>query len=107
MKSRNEGRLLSEYRRLVTGLATEGIGTSDMLLANPVLPQDLLHEAVPGNIRKAEHFVSFVRRFLEYVKVGMSVFLALSLCLCLCPSPSLSSSPLFLASHFPNGCNQI
>jgi hypothetical protein len=29
----------------------------------------LLLEAVPGNIRKAEHFVSFMRRFIEYLKV--------------------------------------
>ena len=69
MKERNKGRLEAEYRRLVTGLATEGIGSTDLLLANPVLPQDILQEAVPGNIRKAEHFISFMRRFLEYVKV--------------------------------------
>ena len=34
-----------------------------------VLPDDLLHEAVPGNIRKAEHFVAFLKRFVEYLKV--------------------------------------
>jgi len=34
-----------------------------------VLPDDLLTEAVPGNIRKAEHFVAFLRRFVEYLKV--------------------------------------
>ena len=26
-------------------------------------------EAVPGNIRQAEHFVNFMRRFIEYLKV--------------------------------------
>ena len=26
-------------------------------------------EAIPGNIRKAEHFVGFMRRFIEYLKV--------------------------------------
>ena len=26
-------------------------------------------EAVPGSIRQAEHFVAFMRRFVEYVKV--------------------------------------
>lgn len=36
----------------------------------PVLPDDLLMEAVPGNIRKAEHFVAFLKRFVEYLKVG-------------------------------------
>ena len=34
-----------------------------------VLPEDLLKEAVPGNIRKAEHFVAFLKRFVEYLKV--------------------------------------
>jgi len=28
-------------------------------------------EAVPGNIRKAEHFVGFMRRFIEYLKVWL------------------------------------
>lgn len=35
----------------------------------PVLPEDLLTEAIPGNIRKAEHFVAFLKRFVEYLKV--------------------------------------
>lgn len=34
-----------------------------------MLPEDLLTEAVPGNIRKAEHFVAFLKRFVEYLKV--------------------------------------
>jgi hypothetical protein len=34
-----------------------------------VLPADLLKEAVPGNIRRAEHFVAFLKRFVEYLKV--------------------------------------
>jgi len=25
---------------------------------------------VPGNIRRAEHFVAFLRRFVEYLKAG-------------------------------------
>ena len=39
------------------------------LTASAVLPEDLLTEAVPGNIRKAEHFVAFLKRFVEYLKV--------------------------------------
>ncbi len=35
----------------------------------PALPDDLLKEAVPGNIRRAEHFVAFLKRFVEYLKV--------------------------------------
>lgn len=34
-----------------------------------MLPEDLLKEAVPGNIRRAEHFVAFLKRFIEYLKV--------------------------------------
>lgn len=33
------------------------------------LPDDLLQEAVPGNIRRAEHFIGFLKRFVEYLKV--------------------------------------
>lgn len=36
-------------------------------LANPSLPSDILAEAVPGNIRRAEHFLAFVRRFIQYL----------------------------------------
>jgi DNA excision repair protein ERCC-2 len=39
---------------------------ADLLTA---LPDDLLKEAVPGNIRRADHFVAFLKRFVEYLKV--------------------------------------
>ena len=39
-----------------------------------VLPEDLLKEAIPGNIRKAEHFVAFLKRFVEYLKVRMNYY---------------------------------
>jgi hypothetical protein len=41
----------------------------DSYLMNVALPDDLLQEAVPGNIRRAEHFVTFLKRFVEYLKV--------------------------------------
>jgi hypothetical protein len=41
-------------------------------ITSTVLPDDLLKEAVPGNIRKAEHFVAFLKRFVEYLKVSRS-----------------------------------
>jgi DNA excision repair protein ERCC-2 len=44
---------------------------SDQLLANPLVPADILHEAVPGNIRRAEHFVMFLKRLVEYLKQRM------------------------------------
>ncbi|TPX69126.1 hypothetical protein SpCBS45565_g02654 [Spizellomyces sp. 'palustris'] len=40
---------------------------------NIVLPDDILQEAVPGNIRRAEHFVAFLRRFIEYLKTRLRV----------------------------------
>jgi DNA excision repair protein ERCC-2 len=54
MKSTDEAKLQSEYQ-------------------NPALPDDLLKEAVPGNIRRAEHFVAFLKRFIEYLKTRMKV----------------------------------
>lgn len=57
-------------------------GTSDYFIAETsrlicfvVLPDDLLKEAVPGNIRKAEHFVAFLKRFVEYLKVSRERYL--------------------------------
>jgi DNA excision repair protein ERCC-2 len=80
--------LQDEYAKLVEGLqeaaddedsfvANAGRSTFCPLLAvadvigllSPVLPEDLLKEAIPGNIRKAEHFVAFLKRFVEYLKV--------------------------------------
>jgi hypothetical protein len=43
-----------------------------LLSLGTVLPEDLLKEAIPGNIRKAEHFVAFLKRLVEYLKVGRS-----------------------------------
>lgn len=33
----------------------------------------MLEEAVPGNIRKAQHFVAFLGRFVEYLKTRLAV----------------------------------
>merc|ERR1712240_391634 len=46
---------------------------TEQMLANPVLPQHILNEAVPGSIRKGEHFVAFLKRFIEYVKLRLRV----------------------------------
>ncbi|ETE58005.1 TFIIH basal transcription factor complex helicase XPD subunit, partial [Ophiophagus hannah] len=46
---------------------------TDVYLANPVLPDEILQEAVPGNIRTAEHFVAFLKRLLEYLKSRLRV----------------------------------
>ncbi|CAN4101935.1 unnamed protein product [Withania somnifera] len=67
LKATDAGRLRVEYNRLVEGLAQRLPG-QDVWLANPVLPDDIMKEAVPGNIRKAEHFLSVLRRFVQYLK---------------------------------------
>ena len=49
-----------------------GRGGGEDWMANPALPNDILQEAVPGNIRRAEHFVSFLKRFVDYLKRRLS-----------------------------------
>ncbi|CAI5733022.1 unnamed protein product [Hyaloperonospora brassicae] len=89
LKQADRSRLDAEYRRLVEGLRSSNavvaptytdpatnnaIDTSnDIMLANPVLPDDVLDEAIPGNIRKAEHFVAFMRRLIEYLRQRIRV----------------------------------
>lgn len=41
---------------------------ADAWLSNPALPDDILKEAVPGNIRRAEHFVHVLRRLVLYLR---------------------------------------
>ncbi|KIV95003.1 DNA repair helicase rad15, variant [Exophiala mesophila] len=74
MKSSDEEKLQSEYQKLVEGLRdADEARAEDAFMANPTLPDDLLKEAVPGNIRRAEHFVAFLKRFIEYLKTRMKV----------------------------------
>eukprot|EP00904_Undaria_pinnatifida_P005279 jgi/Undpi1/1881/HiC_scaffold_12.g05268.m1 len=98
MKRTDQARLNAEYQRLVSGLAESGLGRSsggvaggveagsgagsgaagvaaaaDAIPANPALPADILQEAVPGNIRRAEHFVSFMRKIVEHFKTRVRV----------------------------------
>ncbi len=60
---------MAEYQKLLEGLASEVAvkGMADEIPA-PVLSEDALNEVVPGNIRKADHFVRFVERFRDHVK---------------------------------------
>ncbi|KIH52025.1 DNA repair helicase, partial [Ancylostoma duodenale] len=72
MKSENSERLQNEYEKLVEGLRrTEQERANDERLANPVLPDAILREAVPGSIRTAQHFVLFMKRVVEYVRHRM------------------------------------
>ncbi|XP_072955106.1 general transcription and DNA repair factor IIH helicase subunit XPD [Typha angustifolia] len=68
-KATDAGRLRAEYNRLVEGLAQRGnLALTDAWLANPALPDNILKEAVPGNIRRAEHFLAVLRRLVQYLK---------------------------------------
>lgn len=79
MKSTDAEKLQNEYAKLVEGLREAGEARDEeAFIANPALPDDLLKEAVPGNIRRAEHFVSFLKRFIEYLKTRMKVLHVIS-----------------------------
>ncbi|CAG0887361.1 unnamed protein product, partial [Darwinula stevensoni] len=74
IKETDSVRLREEYQRLVEGLRGASIAReADVLLANPVFPDEILQEAVPGNIRNAEHFMVFIKRFVEYLKMRLRV----------------------------------
>lgn len=70
MRRSNNERLSREYADLVNGLAEQGVVRQgpDATLANPVLSDDILQEAVPGNIRKAEHFVAILKKLVIYLR---------------------------------------
>lgn len=79
MKSQDSEKLQNEYEQLVEGLRQAEIARNqELFMANPVLPQDLLDEAIPGNIRKGEHFIAFLKRFVEYLKTRMKVLHVIS-----------------------------
>ncbi|KAM1169384.1 hypothetical protein ACFX13_031885 [Malus domestica] len=68
-KATDADRLRKEYNRLVEGLAQGGnLPITDTWLQNPALPDDILKEAVPGNIRKADHFVHVLRRLVNHLE---------------------------------------
>jgi DNA excision repair protein ERCC-2 len=90
MKHTDAEKLQNEYAKLVEGLRdADQAREEDAFMSNPgaynfcdcgpwhfadihtsALPDDLLKEAVPGNIRRAEHFVAFLKRFVEYLKAS-------------------------------------
>ncbi|THU91164.1 DNA repair helicase [Dendrothele bispora CBS 962.96] len=73
IKTTDAAKLQDEYAKLVEGLQEQEAEPEDTFMTNPVLPDDLVSEAIPGNIRKAEHFVAFLKRFVEYLKTRMRV----------------------------------
>ncbi|KAG6003353.1 TFIIH/NER complex ATP-dependent 5'-3' DNA helicase subunit [Claviceps maximensis] len=74
MRHTDQEQLQNEYQKLVHGLRDiEEARQEDAFMGSPALPDDLLQEAIPGNIRRAEHFVTFLKRFIEYLKTRMKV----------------------------------
>lgn len=79
MKATDAQKLQNEYSKLVEGLqAADDARDEGAFMSNPALPDDLLKEAVPGNIRRAEHFMAFLKRFVEYLKTRMKVLHVIS-----------------------------
>ncbi|KAA3678550.1 DNA excision repair protein ERCC-2 [Paragonimus westermani] len=74
VKQNNAERLKDEYKRLVEGLRQAQVSKdTDQVLANPILPDEILRESVPGSLRSADSFLAFLRRFLEYVKLRLRI----------------------------------
>ena len=78
-KQQDRNKLQSEYEKLVEGLQQTQINRDmEVFMANPTLPDDLAADAIPGSIRKAEHFVAFLRRLVEYLKTRMKILHVIS-----------------------------
>lgn len=74
MKEDDQKRLQDEYQRMLMGLREAyQRRETDQVMANPVLPDDILREAIPGNIRSADHFLGFLNRFIAYIKTRLRV----------------------------------
>uniref|UniRef100_A0A674D5U9 General transcription and DNA repair factor IIH helicase subunit XPD n=1 Tax=Salmo trutta TaxID=8032 RepID=A0A674D5U9_SALTR len=94
IKETDAAKLKEEYRRLVEGLKEANVAReTDIYMSNPVLPDEILQEAVPGSIRTAEHFVGFMKCFLEYLKSRLRIHHVVQ-----------ESSPQFLKDIFEKVC---
>lgn len=72
LKDESSSRLQEEYQNLLRGLQKANEERDEnIVLANPVLPEDVLKGSVPGNIRTADHFISFLKRLIEYIKTRL------------------------------------
>ena len=69
MSEAKKEELQKEYERLLHGLARDaGIGDMGGQLASPLLPQNVVDEAVPGNIRQAKTFVELLKSLVYQLK---------------------------------------
>ncbi|GMH54955.1 hypothetical protein TL16_g01789, partial [Triparma laevis f. inornata] len=76
MKAEDAEKLRREYNSLVNGLVEQGLlpgAGGGHSLGSAVLSSDVINEAVPGNIRRAEHFVAFMKKLVEHLKARLNV----------------------------------
>jgi DNA excision repair protein ERCC-2 len=75
LKATNSSRLNDEYRALIRGLSASNAPSQsdDHISDGPPLQlsRELLDDVVPGNIRRAEHFLAFMLRVCEYLKLRL------------------------------------
>ena len=74
IKKTDNQRLQQEYQNLVAGLIDQGLlqePTQNAGLSSNVLSDDVLNESVPGNIRRAEHFIGFMKKIVEHLKARL------------------------------------
>ena len=74
IKKTDNQRLQQEYQNLVAGLIDQGLlqePTQNSGLSSNVLSTDVLNESVPGNIRRAEHFIGFMKKIVEHLKARL------------------------------------
>eukprot|EP00667_Euglena_gracilis_P004115 EG_transcript_4132 len=64
----NRQRLEQEYQKLLQGLALAGVPEVDMLQGVPIATEDMENEAVPGNMRRGEHFLAMLGRLIHWLK---------------------------------------
>lgn len=62
--------LENEYRKLELGLSKQNIMNSKRL---EELPKEIVNQVIPGNIRKNEHFISFMRNIVIFLKNQLKI----------------------------------
>lgn len=67
IRQEDQEKLLLEYESLLSEIPLKG-SNHNQITSLPIIPDDVLEESIPGNIRKGEHFISFMRRFVEFLK---------------------------------------
>jgi len=69
-EANNNKRLNDEYQQLLSSMTASSAISEDVarLAASPILPTDMPADAIPGSIRRAKHFILFLKTFVEYLK---------------------------------------